>query len=125
MRSRSADFEDAFEQLKCNHGYTKQEMLVLIKAYELYNSDVSSGKSKKESGWLDPSYDIAPAIFHSSLQTIAIIDLYNKMSDFWEANDNNSRLRLSQIGRSYLEENPGLISSARCILGGVSHVRRS
>lgn len=125
MRSRSADFEGAVKELQYSYGYTKQEMLVLIKAYETYKSDISSGKLERESGWLEASYDIAPAIFHSSLQTIAIIDLYNKMSDFWEADDNNSRLRLSQIGRSYLEENPELISSAERILGGVSHVRRS
>jgi hypothetical protein len=124
MRSRSADFQDVFKQLACNHGYTKQEMLVLIKAYELYNSDVSSGKSKKDSGWVDPSYDIAPAIFHSSLQTIVIVDLRNKMPEFWESNDNDCRLRLSEIGRAYVEENANLLKSAKGLLGGVSHVRR-
>jgi hypothetical protein len=65
MRSRSADFEGAVKELQYSYGYTKQEMLVLIKAYETYRSDISSGKLERESGWLEASYDIAPAIFHS------------------------------------------------------------
>ena len=121
MRSRSADFQDAFKQLACNHGYTIQEMLVLIKAYELYNS----GKSQDDFGWLDASYDIAPAIFHTTMQTVSIADLRNKMPDFWESNDKDGRLRLSENGRSYVEENPDLIKAAQSILSGVSHVRRS
>ena len=125
MRSRSADFQDAFEQLQCNFGYAKHEILVLVKAYELYNSDVASGKSQHDSGWLDASYDIAPAIFHARMQTIAIADLRNAKPEFWEANDNDGRLRLSEIGRAYIEENPILLKSAKSILGGVSHVRRS
>jgi hypothetical protein len=124
MRSRSADFQDVFKQLACNHGYTKQEMLVLIKAYELYNSDVSLGKLKKDSGWVDPSYDIAPGIFHSPLLTIAITDLRDKKPEFWEYNDKDGRLRLSEVGRTYIEENVNLLKSAKGLLGGVSHVRR-
>ena len=124
MRSRSAEFEDVFEQLQCNHGYTKQEMLVLVKAYELYNSDVSSGKSLDDSGWLDASYDIAPGVFHTSLPKVAIADLRNKMPDFWESNK-DGRLRLSKNGRLYIEEHPDLVESAKGILAGVSHVRRN
>ena len=124
MRSRCAEFEDAFVQLLCNHGYTKEEMLVLVKAYELYNSDVSSGKSQDDSGWLDTYYDIVSGIFHTSTRTIAITDLRNKMPDFLEINCKDGRMRLSGIGRSYIEENPGLIKAAKSILGGVSHVRR-
>ena len=125
MRSRSVEFEDAFKELQCNHGYTKQEMLVLIKAYELYNSDISSGKSQDDSGWLDAFYDIAPGIFHTPLLTIAITDLRDKKPEFWESNDKDGRLRLSEDGRSYVEENPDLIKAAQSILSGVSHVRRS
>lgn len=121
MRSRSADFQDAFKQLACDHGYTIQEILVLIKAYELYNS----GKSQDDFGWLDASYDIAPGIFHSPLLTIAITDLRDKKPEFWESNDKDGRLRLSENGRSYVEDNPGLIKAAQSILSGVSHVRRS
>ena len=125
MRPRSAEFEDAFKELQCNYGYTKQEMLVLIKAYEAYNSDISSGKLERESGWLDAFYDIAPGIFHSPLLTVAIVDLRDKVSEFWDVNESDGRLRLSKIGRLYIEENPNLILSAKRILGGVSHVRRS
>lgn len=121
MRSRSADFQGAFNQLVCNHGYTIQEMLVLIKAYELYNS----GKSQDDFGWLDASYDIAPGIFHSPLLTIAITDLRDKKPEFWESNDKDGRLRLSEVGRTYIEENPNLVETSKSILGGVSHVRRS
>ena len=120
MRSRSADFQDAFKQLVCNHGYTIQEMLVLIKAYELYNS----GKSHDDFGWLDAFYDIAPGIFHSPLLTIAITDLRDKKPEFWESNDKDGRLRLSEVGRTYIEENANLLKSAKGLLGGVSHVRR-
>ena len=125
MRSRSAAFEDAFKGLQDNHGYTKQEMLVLVKAYELYNSDMALGKKTDDSGWLDASYDLAPGVFHTSLQEIAITDLRNKRPDFWESNDKDGRLRLSKNGRLYIEEHPDLVASAKGILAGVSHVRRN
>ena len=125
MRSRSAAFEDAFKGLQDNHGYTKQEMLVLVKAYELYNSDMTLGRTQDDSGWLDASYDIAPGIFHVVMQTVSIIDLRNKMPEFWESNDKDGRLRLSKNGRLYIEEHPDLVVSAKSILAGVSHVRRN
>jgi len=123
MRSRSADFLNAFKQLKCNHGYTKQEMLVLIKAYESYNSDVSSGKSQDDSGWLDAFYDIAPGIFHSPVQSIVIEDMRNKMPTYWEKNDETGRIRLAKDGIAYVAENPELVKSAQPLLAGVNHVR--
>ena len=124
MKSRSADFEEAFENLQCNYDYTKQEMLVITKAYALYNSDISSGKSLDDSGWLDASYDIAPGIFHTPLQLVVIKDLRDKAPEYWEINDNNGRFRLSEMGRSFIKEYPNLVESAKWILCGVSHVRR-
>ena len=124
MRSRSADFQDAFEQLQCNHGYTKEEMLVLVKAYEVYNSDVSSGISEEDSGWVDASYDIAPAIFHTPMQRVVIKDMSNKMSTYWEENAETGKMRLAKDGIAYVAENPELVKSAQPLLAGVSHVRR-
>ena len=125
MRSRSAAFEDAFKRLQDNHGYTKHEMLVLVKAYESYNSDMALGKSSDDSGWLDVSYDIAPGIFHASMQKVVITDLRDKAPGFWESNDKDGRLRLSKNGRLYIEEHSDLVVSAKSILAGVSHVRRN
>ena len=124
MRSRSADFQDAFEQLQCNHGYTKQEMLVLIKAYESYNSDLTLGKSQDDSGWLDAYYDIAPAIFHTPMQSVVIKDVRNKMPTHWEENAETGRMRLTKCGIAYVAENPELVRLAKPLLAGVNHVRR-
>lgn len=125
MKARNAAFLEEFEGMPNNYGYTKEEMLIVIKAYDVFTADKRDGKPQQECGWLDAAYDIGPGVFRTTLQTIATKCLSSKMSVFWEDNAETGKIRLSEEGLAFVEQNIELVKSAEPLLGGVSHVRRA
>ena len=126
MKARNAAFLEEFKKMPNKYGYTKEEMLIVIKAFDVFNADKKEGKPQQECGWLDAAYDIAPGVFHTPLPTIDTKKcLSSKMSMFWEENAETGKIRLSEEGLAFVEKDIELIKSAEPLLGGVCHVRRA
>ena len=125
MKTRNADFLDAFETMHDTCGYTKYELLVVVKAYDVFLADKNAGKSRQDCGWLDSDYDIASGVFHEPLRMIFVANLYQKMTEHWEQDNVTGRFRLSEDGLEFIADNPKLIKSAKQLLGGVNHIRRA
>lgn len=122
LRARSADYCEAYEALPDNHGYKREQMLIVLKAYEQYLEDEKEEKDEDDRGWLANDYDIGPAVFHMSVKTILVVDLVKIAPEFWDCV--NGKIRLSEAGRSFLKGVPELVKGAKRILCGVGHVRR-
>lgn len=125
MKARNAAFLEEFKRMPSKYGYTQEEILIVIKAYDVFDADKRDGKPQQECGWLDATYDIGPGVFRTPLQTIATRCLSSKMSVFWEENSETGKIRLSEEGLAFVEQNIELVKSAEPLLGGVSHVRRA
>lgn len=121
-RARNADYCDAYEALPDNYGYSREQMLIVLKAYERYLEDVKEGMSEDVCGFVDDDYDIGPAVFHSSMSTISVADLVKINPVFWDCT--NGKIKLSEKGRMFVNDSPELLRGARLILCGVGHVRK-
>ena len=123
MRARGANYREEFGKLGSNYNYTMVEMLVVIKAYDVYKTDLKSRKPSEEVGWLDEFYDIPDALFYKPMQTVYISNLREKAPDLWETRG-DGMIRLSAEGLSFLENNTDLVESASEIVGAVTQMRR-
>lgn len=114
-RARNADYCDAYDALPEKYGYTKEQMLVLLKVYGKYVADKESGKSV--CGIAAACYEILSSVFHRQVPVIYTDDLVESHQAFWESV--NGGIRLSEEGRAFVKDTPKLLESATCILPGV------
>lgn len=121
MGACAAAYSKQFGELDDNLGYTKEEMLVFLKAYQDQKDDAGC-----YGGGLPSTYDIGPAVFHASLVTIALMELARKQPEFWERSIDSAKgsVRISRKGISFVESHPELLESAKEAMKGVGHIRR-
>lgn len=116
-RARNADYCDAYKALPEKYGYTKEQMLVLLKVYGLYVADRESGMIEGDCGVAATCYEILPSVFHRQVPVIYTEVLVGSHQAFWEPV--NGGQRLSEEGRAFVEDAPKLLDAATCILPGV------
>ena len=124
MKARAAAYCDAFTKLDNNLGLTKEEMLILLKAYNQYQQDMSEKKMDDKCGWLVDYYDIGPGVFHEPTVTIWIETLRAKSPEYWNKRV-DGKYRLSKEGCAFVESHSELRESAAMILGGITQLRRN
>lgn len=123
MRAIGTNYKEAFGKIESNYGYTIEEMLVVIKAFEVYRADSSSGKSSAEVGWLDEFYDVPGVPFQKTMLTVYPRKLQEIAPELWEEGI-NGKIRLSAEGLSFLEKEAELVESASQIVRAVTQIRR-
>lgn len=121
-RARNADYCDAYKALLNNHGYTREQMLIVLKAYERYLEDAENGKKEDVCGLVAEFYDIGSGVFHTPVITIRPVDIVGINPEFWDCV--NGKIKLSVEGREFIRSSTGLFESAKNILGGVTQLRR-
>ena len=121
-RARNAGYCDAYDALPDKHGYTREQMLIVLKAYERYLDDVKAGKDEDVCGLVDDFYDIGPGVFHTSGITVRTTDLVDVCPEFWDCA--NGTIKLSAEGREFVKCSK-LFECAENILGGVTQLRRA
>lgn len=121
-RARNADYCDAYDELPDNHRYTKEQMLIVLKAYERYLDDVKDGKIEDACGLVDEYYDIGPGVFHTPIITIYPRELVAVNPGFWDCANG---IKLSAVGQEFVRSSTGLFESAKNILASVTQLRRA
>lgn len=122
MRAIAADYKDEYQKLVDDYGFSKEQMLVVLKAYQLLTMDNERCKDELKNGWLGKSYMIAPKIFHKAI-TISTDDLVRTCCLFWEFSNDQKNVRLSKMGKAFVEENKNLFVAAKEIIVGVSELQ--
>lgn len=119
-KAHSADYCDAYDALPDKHGYTREQMLIVLKAYERYLDDVKAGKDEDACGLVDYFYDIGPGVFHMPKMAIYTADIVGINPKFWDCA--NGKIKLSAEGREFVRCSK-LFECAENILGGVTQLR--